>query len=188
VLLARPTPSPDCLDWMRLAVLDLANGDNTAYKRDTEEMFKRFAAGNDWRAHEQLAKACLLNPKPFELAKVSALAKSAVTRGGKENGGEWTMFTNGLALYRNGRYDEAIRQLVESRDKPNEGNECPCQFVLAMAHARLKHESQARAEFDRGARIAHADDMSAFKGQWQDWLVSQLLQREAEAVLKSSLK
>jgi len=52
--------------------------------------------------------------------------------------------------------------------------------------ARLKHNAQARVEFDRGARLILSDSPADFGSSWHDWYAAQLVRREAEAVLKSS--
>jgi serine/threonine protein kinase len=192
LLMANPNSAD--FQWMQLVILDLTNADNASYRSDAEEMFKRFAPTQDRWAHERLAKACLLNPEPIELAQISALAESASAAGGQDKYGEWAMFSYGLALYRSGRFDEAVRQLVETRDKSatehNETNECLCQLVLAMAHARLKHKAQARTEFDKGTLLMHSGDLtnSQFDSSWHDALSTKLLRREAEALLKSSTR
>jgi tetratricopeptide (TPR) repeat protein len=189
-LMADPA-SPD-LQWLQLVILDLTNADSASYRKDAEEMFKRFAQTSDPWAQERLAKACLLGPEPFELAQTTALAQSSSAARANEKMGEWAMFVYGLALYRSGRYDEAIKQLVETRDKSssehNEANECMSQLFLAMAHARLKHNAQARVEFDRGARLILSDSPADFGSSWHDWYAAQLVRREAEALLKSPAK
>jgi serine/threonine protein kinase len=189
-LMADPA-SPD-LQWMQLVILDLTNADSASYRKDAEEMFKRFAQTGDPWAQERLAKACLLGPETFELAQTTALAESSSAARANEKMGEWAMFAYGLALYRSGRYNEAISQLVETRDKSstehNETNECMSQLFLAMAHARLKHDAQARVEFDRGARLIPSDNLTDLGSSWHDWYAAQLVRREAEALLKSPAK
>jgi tetratricopeptide (TPR) repeat protein len=80
--------------------------------------------------------------------------------------------TLGVALYRAGRFAEAIEMLGKSL-KAGEGQFDGFDlFFLAMAHHRLGHEAQARACFDRATRWLrdqkslpeeHARELAAFR-------------------------
>jgi tetratricopeptide (TPR) repeat protein len=182
-------PKSGDLQWMQLVILDLKNADYKAYRSDVAEMFKRFSGSTDPWSREKLAKVSLLAPEPIELTRALALAESAAVGAGEVKHGEWLLLAHGMALYRAGRYDEAISQLIATRDKASTENEeaceCTSQLFLAMAHARLRHESQARAELDRGVHLLIADDVRATEGRWHDWIASQVIYREAETVLLS---
>jgi predicted Zn-dependent protease len=190
VLMANP--NSDDLMWLGLAAVDLKNTDYKAYRSDVEEMLKRFGNPTNPWACERLAKACLLGPEPIELARASALAETAAATAGTGKFDEWLMLVRGIALYRSGQYDEAVQQLVATRDKATTDNseacECASQLFLAMAYARLKNVSQARTEFDRGARLVPPDDRADLGDFWHGWIPPQVIHREAEALLKSLTK
>lgn len=60
--------------------------------------------------------------------------------------------TLGLALYRVGQYAEAIPVLDQSLATGTGDSAAYDLFILAMAHQKLGHASQARAYFDRAVR------------------------------------
>jgi WD40 repeat protein len=60
--------------------------------------------------------------------------------------------TLGAALYRAGRFAEAVRRLDEGIQKRNGAGLVADWVFLAMAHHRLGHADQARACFDRAVR------------------------------------
>jgi tetratricopeptide (TPR) repeat protein len=85
----------------------------------------------------------------------------------------------GAALYRAGRYDEAIRGLEETiRLRGGQGHSSDWS-LLAMAHHRLGHREEARRCLDRSRehRPSAISDES-FAG-WDN----RLLRSEAEAVI-----
>jgi tetratricopeptide (TPR) repeat protein len=67
--------------------------------------------------------------------------------------------TLGIARYRNGDHEAAIRTLEESMRLQGGGNSWDWYF-LAMAHARLGHDAQAREWYDRAVawHVEHAPD------------------------------
>ena len=87
--------------------------------------------------------------------------------------------TLGAALYRAGRFAEAVRRLEEAVQKRN-GVSIEADWVfLAMAHQRLGHHDEARRWLDRFRDRSPNLDPSAF---W-DELEIRLLRAEAEAVV-----
>jgi WD40 repeat protein/tetratricopeptide (TPR) repeat protein len=87
--------------------------------------------------------------------------------------------TLGAALYRAGRFAEAIRRLDEAI-KARNGAEEPTDWpFLAMAHQRLGHRNEARRWLDRLRRHQPSEAPNRF---W-DELEIRLLRSEAEAVV-----
>jgi hypothetical protein len=87
--------------------------------------------------------------------------------------------TLGAALYRTGRFGEAVRRLEEGIQK-NKGVSGPADWVfLAMAHHRLGHHDEARRWLDRFRDRKPSLAPNAF---WVE-LEIRLLRAEAEAVV-----
>ena len=87
--------------------------------------------------------------------------------------------TLGAALYRAGRFDEAIRRLEESIRLPGGESRPEDWAFLAMAHHRLGHRDEARplARPAAGSSAQHGPDPVL------DELEIRLLRSEAEAVI-----
>jgi uncharacterized protein HemY len=93
------------------------------------------------------------------------------------------LHTLGLAHYRAGQFDEAIRQLhksVAGRWSANAAN----WLVLAMAHRRLGHADEAQKWFDRAVRWVDDAGVNALRSLHpHDSLAYLALRREAETQL-----
>jgi tetratricopeptide (TPR) repeat protein len=90
-----------------------------------------------------------------------------------------TLNTLGAALYRAGRFDEALRRLGESiRGQGGEGK--PQDWVfLAMAHHRRGNREEARRWLDRFRDYRLSENPARF---WEEVEI-RLLRREAEALI-----
>jgi tetratricopeptide (TPR) repeat protein len=88
--------------------------------------------------------------------------------------------TLGAALYRAGRFDEAIRRLEEGIQIRGGGPGDPTDWsLLAMAHHRLGHRDLARRWLERMGDYQPSESPSRFTRE----LEIRLLRSEAEAVV-----
>ena len=148
--------------------------------RSTAALLDRFGGTIDPRTASEVAWACALGPGatadpgvPVRLAEVACRSDW--------NGTEKAdaLNTLGAALYRAGRYDEAIRRLEEAI-RARGGASVPRDWAfLAMAHHRLGHRDEARRWLDRLREHRPSTDPAQF---W-DELEIRLLRSEAEAVV-----
>ena len=106
----------------------------------------------------------------------------------------WTLHSLGAAYYRAGRFDEAIRRFQESqRLDPTWPGQCMNDVFLALAHARLGQLEEARCSLEKANQwLADANRQLAEKTIGfppmvfpADWLIVQVLRREADRVLAS---
>jgi tetratricopeptide (TPR) repeat protein/predicted Ser/Thr protein kinase len=173
----------------RLAWLRVRRGDQAGYRRLCADLLKRFRHTRSPRSAYLLARICGLAPggaadpsAPVELAKQSLLS---FPREG------WHLHALGLAHYRAGQFDEAIRRLRESLERdPNWPAQAVNWLVLAMAHHRLGRAEEARRWLDRAIAWidAHAQPAGKDAGALlpldpHDEMACRLLRREAEALL-----
>jgi hypothetical protein len=87
----------------------------------------------------------------------------------------------GAALYRAGRFEEAIRRLNESsKTRGDEGGPKGLAF-LAMAHHRLGHQDDAKHWLDK----LIASRVNGVPGSWDD-IEIRILRREAESLILGS--
>src|SRR5262249_18264660 len=105
------------------------------------------------KALNNLAWALLVNPPTTREPKEAlSLALNAVERAPDNLGFQNTV---GLALYRNGRFAEAVSVLTASLREPTGPIDAYSLFILAMCHHRLGNITRAREYHDRA-------------GQWLD--------------------
>jgi WD40 repeat protein/tetratricopeptide (TPR) repeat protein len=164
----------------RLSLVLLGSGDRLGWRGACAAALDRFSGTtNPWTANS-VAWACALGPEatvdpgaPVRLAEIAVRAAADPRdKAGRLN-------TLGVALYRAGRYDQAIVRLEEGiRLRGGEGGVADPAF-LAMAHHRLGHRAAARRWLDRLREYQPREEPAQF---W-DELESRVLRSEAEAVI-----
>jgi tetratricopeptide (TPR) repeat protein len=162
-----------------LALTLLGSGDRAGWQRATAAVLDRFGGTTNPFTANNVAAACAIGPEatadpgvPVRLAEIAVRGASAFDKPNFLN-------TLGLALYRAGRYDEAIRRLEEGiRLRGGESRPEDWAF-LAMAHHRLGHRDEARRWLDRLREY----QPSANPAQFWDELQIRVLRSETEAVI-----
>jgi tetratricopeptide (TPR) repeat protein len=172
--------------WFQAAPL-LAAGDGEGYRRHRRAMLARFGKTGDPVIAERTAKACLLLPGTAEdVAPAAALADRALRAGERHTFRPYFELSRALADYRRGRYRAAEKRLEEllAGGQRSWDLTVPGLLVQAMARQRLGQAGPARQTLARALqrlrqtvpRVADAG------GSWHDWLICQVLRREAEAL------
>jgi eukaryotic-like serine/threonine-protein kinase len=171
-------PGNRLLRYMHIQSLAAA-GDNSGVRRACEDLLAKFGKGTDSWIYV-LAPDSVADPEvPVHLTRttLSQLTpqseKIAKCRGLKKLG---------AALYRAGRYEEAIRHLDESLEALD-GADPPRVFAfLAMAHHRLGHRDEAKRWLGKLAAYRPKDGPEF---SWDDVEI-RILRREAEALILGS--
>ncbi len=178
----------------RAAPLHLWAGDVTGYRRVCRAMLERFHGTQAPEIADRTAKTCLLTPDAVpDFNRVQKLADRVVTGTEKQGDYRWFTFAKGLAEYRAGRPAQAVKWLERlGPDARGDQIDASGFAVLAMAQHRLGQEEKARTALHSGQVIVaeKMPDPAAgrpFEGMWQDWLHSQILLREAEALFGKKL-
>jgi serine/threonine-protein kinase len=171
---------PDHDTWFGYAELCLFLEQEPEYRRARQDLLRRFGATNDPYVAERIARTILLLPAAEdELQTAAALAERAVAA--KATTPQWIypyfLFAQGLAEYRQGRFDRAIS--IMRGDAGTVMGPAP-RLVMAMAQYRIGQEEEARKtlaaeiiRFDWGMPHAISRD------QW----IWHVLRREAEAMI-----
>ena len=171
--LAANPPKHD--DWFGYADLCLFLGDEAEYNRARRGLLAQFGSATDPNVAERTGRACLLVPAPKgEFEQAVALTERAVAA---QSGNPFYLFAQGLARYRQGRYDDAIK-LMNGGAAPAMGP-CP-RLVLAMAQHQKGQKDQARKTL--AAAIASSDWTPAMATNHDVW-IAHILRREAEALI-----
>ncbi len=182
--------------WYQHALLRRAVGDLEGCRQIGRAMRERFAGTLDVCFFEETLHTSLLVPHTAaDLSELIQLAREAVPQR------LWSMpYVLGNALYRAGQYDKVVRQLQEWVAQPHWPIGWLSYPVLAMAHYRLGHETEARQALDEAARILdrwtqeryaargenwaiHAGGDAVWPAPWWDYLECQLLYAEARELI-----
>jgi len=135
-------------------------------------------------------RTCLLGPNAVgDATDVVKLAEQAVSRDPKA----WHLHTLGLALYRAGQYDQAIKRLLESnKADANWTGQINNWIVLAMAYHQLNQKVEAKKwldKYDRWAVEARKKMTNGAVASFpdvhpHDWIACHVLRGEAKALFE----
>ena len=172
--------------WYSRAMLHLRDGNLDGYRSICSDMLERFGAGATW--------TCTLSPKSgADPDRIVSLAEKLLAKSSRDH---WHVNQLGAALYRAGRFEEAVTRLTEATElscHPYRTNMLYTWFYLAMAHHRLGHADEARRWLDRAvqgteeALKSPAEPLGksgnpdgVIPPNWNRRLTLRLLRREAE--------
>lgn len=189
-------------DHLQLAALLVETGDLEAYRAHCRKTLARFSETNeDAGILDQAAKACLLVPGSVaDLESASQWAGKAVTLGKNNAWFSFLQMDNGLAQYRRGQYASAVDWMRQVIGQPmNVGRPLPvwerdvaAYSALAMAQHQLKQADEARAALAKAVELAQTKlpqlGRDNLEEDWVDWLIAQILLREAKALVNGELK
>ena len=172
--------------WYNTVVLQAYLGNKEEYRRLCRGMLERFGDTSDLIIAERLVKACSLLPGVVE--EREALTKLADRIGAAPPPAltGWHYLTRGLADYRAGKYPEAAGWLEKSlmNPMPVHGT-AAARYLLAMAQQRQNQGDAARATLAKAQETTRQiPGLEKSGGRWLDWLINDLLRREAEMLLE----
>jgi WD40 repeat protein/tetratricopeptide (TPR) repeat protein len=162
-----------------LGLVLLTSSDRSGWRRANAALLDRFAGTINPRTANEVAWACVLGPMGNFDAQAPVRLAEAAFKGADESLKADASRTLGAALYRAGRYNEAIRQLEEGI-RLRAGVSVPSDWTfLAMAHHCLGHRDEARRWLNRLREYQPSADADQF---WNE-LQTRLLRSEAEALI-----
>jgi WD40 repeat protein/serine/threonine protein kinase len=169
---------PDDLAYRQHQILVLlAAGDQTGHRRARTDLLDRFRMTTDPQTANTVAwysvMAAVEEPNLSETVRLAELAGS----GAPEDGN--VLNTLGAALYRAGRFPEAVHRLEEGIQKRKGVSAWSDWVFLALAQHRLGHHDEARRWLDR----FRDSGSSAAPGELWSHLEIRRLRAEAEAVV-----
>jgi WD40 repeat protein len=176
---------PDVLElrfWNCLALL--AAGDRVGWEPAIADLLDRFQGPMHprWQDADKVAYLCALGPRSIIDPEVPVRLAQEAIRNATEDGFDFKtcsfLSTLGWALYRAGRFDEAIRRVQEGI-RARGGDEAADYAFLSMAHHRLGHRQEALRWLDLLRQHQPSTDPADF---WYE-LEVRLLRAEAEAVV-----
>jgi tetratricopeptide (TPR) repeat protein len=167
--------------WHRHALLCLRRGDANGYRKACAAMLERYGKTPGLVYANDVAWTCALAPDAVaDVAQAVTLARKA-----KDTAPRDYVICNtlGALLYRANQPDAAIEHLNEAIKLHGQGGTVADWLFLAMAHHQNKHANEARSWLDKAVLgITQAKGLP-----WTRQLEYELLQREAESLIKPSM-
>jgi WD40 repeat protein/tetratricopeptide (TPR) repeat protein len=177
---------PDADAWHSRAMLYLRDGNQDGYCQICLDMLQRFGEAAAW--------TCTLTPNSgADPDQIVDLAEKLLAKSSRDH---WHVNQLGAALYRAGRFEDAVKRLTEATElnaHPYRTNMLCTWFFLSMAHHRLGNAAEARRWLDKAGQatkdaLEPPEKSSTAAGTIQpDWartLTLHLLRREAEEHLQ----
>jgi hypothetical protein len=170
----------------RGAILRLAEGDEPGYRRQCEELVRRFGTSLDAGTMRRVVKSCCLSADPVGGADEMLRIAEAMYIADPKN--FWSTQVLALACYRAGRFARAAELLESGRADENAGaaiNDVIRAMALAgigdhvAAHRSLESARQAMAN----ARLPKLQTVLP-EASWHDWLACRILADQAEALIR----
>jgi tetratricopeptide (TPR) repeat protein len=177
------------LAHFRYALLRLHLAGRDAHRTACADMLTRFQNSPDLMAAYWTAWACTLTPDAVpDWKPVVDLAEKTLAADPKDCD---KLQLLGAALYRAGRFEEALKRLTEAeaafKDAQNPRSTVIYSWLFqAMTRHRLGQAAEARRLFEKAAKVID-QPLEQFKGEtakdWSRRLTLQLWRREAQARL-----
>jgi tetratricopeptide (TPR) repeat protein len=183
-----PVASPGTHEYYEYACLLLLVGDKERYGALIRTLSEQVDESKDPRLAYELARACVITDgmtaDPKRVIQWARLAAESATL-------SWHSHVLGVAYYRAGDYQEALRWLDDSLERPWDMGRPLNQFAMAMTHRRLGHRERASALLEQSMRTYEAMESGrvdgAFPGVFAgDWMSIQIYRHEAEALFGNS--
>jgi len=173
------------LAYHYMAPLLLQTRDLPGYGRHCERVLRQFGATSDPIIAERMAKDCLLLPAPTaDLVTLGKMADVAVAAGATNSYRPYFEFAKGLAEYRQGHFESAIKWLQQVTPQDSDATRTvQAYMVLAMAQHQLKRADESKATLAAGLKL-FAERIPDFHGlNWNDQISAHFLVEEAKQLL-----
>jgi tetratricopeptide (TPR) repeat protein len=174
--------------YLRVTILAY-QGDAAAYRAECSAMFSRFGGAGDWSTVDRTVKACLLLPPPIDPGRVAELARRnlEIAKRMDYSLGE-AHFSQALALLRAGDYRESldVGSIYGAADKLHLAIN-DLLSVMDLEHLHRHEEAMLGFRWGEGlvAQLPKAGQDDPGENP-EDWLICQVLLREAQAVVASA--
>jgi serine/threonine protein kinase len=183
--LIQATRGNDHFAWYQLALLQLLQGDEPAYRATAAEMLKRFGNSPDPREWDRTVKVCALTPNLVgDVDQLDSMANSALASNFSYP--QFFQLGKGIVEFRAGRWQLA----TDALNRVLGLSACftaTAEFVLAMIDHRQGHLREAREIFDRAEHrsktiTAPGTDDFDHVDAIENYLTMEVFRREAESV------
>lgn len=176
--------------WYRSICLQAYLGNGDEYRRQCSKMLELFADDADAHVAERTAKACLFwGESALSDARLIVMATRPLR---DQPDFAWFLLVKGIADLRAGKFDaadETLRRIETSRGH-DAYNGSLGHLFRAVSLAASGNAPAAREALNRAGQIMDNSlpkpDAADFGSAWNDWLVCQIVRREAEATIRGT--
>jgi tetratricopeptide (TPR) repeat protein len=166
-----------------LMPLLLQVGDVQGFRMWRRKELQQFGATSDTTVAHRVAIDALMFPiDGEELTIATELAERALA----DPNASWRRQPKGMAEFRAGHYRDAMMWLAKTNQDGPGFNQTAVDLFLAMSYQHLNDRPQAAAVLRRATHTMDADFVKADETvvtSLQDWILCQILRREAEALI-----
>ncbi len=187
--------------WLEYACLLVQLGDIEGYHKLCAGLLEAFGHSKNEGELHLLASTCVLAPQArADAGRIVELAKEQLAmarRRGPPYGWGWELHALALPYYRTGEYQKAAELVSEFlKARPEELWTVMYWLLMGMIEHRLGHAEKAQVWLDKAdlwikeetPKMGQPEDLSALpRPPWRDWLMLQLLRREAEALIRGKI-
>ncbi|MBC8867790.1 MAG: redoxin domain-containing protein, partial [Planctomycetes bacterium] len=179
--------------WLRAAPLLALADDLEEYRRLCQQMIERFGVTKEPARADKTIKACLLLPGTEVPDSLRQVLETALD-GGKAPKWfyGWGYATQALMSFRDGDAEDAVRWVRKSQETETYAEfgslRAFALLLLSMAQHELEKEDEARKSYDEALKLVYdhlnepiGDDPANIE---HDWLIAQIIRREAEKRLE----
>ena len=178
----------DPIGYQYLAPLLLQMDNVDGYQMLRSQILQQFGNTTDPRTAERMVKVSLILPASDE--EMATLSKMAgVAAGGDTNDPDYglNLFAAGFDEYRLGHYEQSIA-LMRRADPMDIGSSCRLELHLIRAMAkfrlgRLDDSKSSLADAADSIKEKLKDGDGASSDNWNDWIIIQVLAREASGLI-----
>lgn len=178
---------------MQAGICLLLAKDRMSYQPLVEDMLERFKESGSYYRTERTVKMCVLPTDPIVMRETAfEMIDRAVRASGSSPWAQYFPSTQAMVRYRYGKHSEALESIASSdrlneRIGPSQDVTAINRFLEALCRAKLGDRDKAQAAYDHGETIlceVFADpELIREHGFWTDFLIAELLRREADSVL-----
>ncbi len=173
--------------WLKLGALLARVDDEGAYRQCCEQMLAQFAEATDICDVDVMCKVCLIRPGAFDVSQLPPRALEPLTGSAAVDEWlwEWLWGTRALVAYRAGDAQLAVDNAQRSIDiSETTAATALSRVVQAMALHQLGRTEQARDSLQKAQAMFESAEW--LTDTWYDWLIAEMLLREARKLLDPS--
>jgi tetratricopeptide (TPR) repeat protein len=181
----------DHWEWFHMATVFAASGNTERYSNLCLAMYAEHKNTDNGMTADIVSKTSLLLSDVAQFRDdAMRLAEFAKRSSTGDAPWKWRSLTQSLAAFRKGQLEEAVSLCQIARDGATPSRDCAASAIEAMCLQHLGAEEKAilRCQQAKAIYDAHGPlfDGSKLVNNWYDWLVADILCREADETLSDS--